>query len=143
MRTSSITAKATQSNILGVFETAYFPEFSNNVVRIKIDTGAYTGAMHATNIRLATINGNTMLEFAPFGGDKLVRVSDFRRSSVTSSNGDTAIRYFIDTVMVLKGVRYNTTISLADRGKMKYPVIIGRRFLRANNLVVDPNNRSQ
>ena len=143
IKTSSIATKDAQSTTLGVFETAYFPEFSDNIVSIKIDTGAYTGAMHATKIRVETINGNTKLEFAPFGGDKLVRVSDFRRSSVTSSNGSTATRYFIDTVIVLRGVRYNITISLADRGKMKYPVIIGRKFLRANNLVIDPNGQSQ
>ncbi len=128
---------------LGVFEKADFPEFATTGVSIKVDTGAYTGAMHATDICIRTIKGNNLLEFAPFGSDKLVRTSDFRRSSVKSSNGVTEIRYFIDTVIVLRGVRYNITISLANRGKMKYSVIIGRKFLRANNLVVDPNGRSQ
>ena len=39
--------------------------------------------------------------------------------------------------------RDNIQMQRQPRGKMKYPVIIGRKFLRANNLVIDPNGQSQ
>jgi hypothetical protein len=40
--------------------------------------------------------------------------------------------------MVLAGRRWLIDISLADRGSMRFPLILGRRALRGRNILVHP-----
>jgi len=55
---------------------------------------------------------------------------------VRSSNGLIQERIFIKTTLELFGHRYETELSLTDRASMKYPMLIGRKFLE-NRFVVD------
>ncbi len=54
---------------------------------------------------------------------------------VKSSNGTIEERIFIKTTLELYGRRYETELSLTDRKSMKYPMLIGRRFLEGHFLV--------
>ncbi len=126
--------------VIGAFEKASFPEFGINKVVSKIDTGAYTGALHATNIRKEVVDGVKTLYFSPFDHpEKVISVQDYRIKRVTSSNGHEERRYAIDTKIILDGNEYDILLTLADRSEMKWPVLIGRRFIRKNNLLVDVN----
>ena len=127
---------------LGVFEVVSFPEMGGLNVRAKIDTGAYTGALHCTKIREEEDNKGKVLYFVPFGQPKNeVAKRDFSRRSVTSSNGQPQKRYFIKTIVKVRGKNYPITLSLADRSEMRRPLLIGRKFLRANNFLVDVSQR--
>lgn len=128
--------------IIGAVIPAVFPEFSGQSVLAKIDTGAYTGALHYSKLaeKLGD-DGSQVLEFAPLGGTKTVVVDEFAVRYVKSSNGKREKRYFIDTQVIIGGEAYSIVLSLANRGDMKFPVLIGRRFLRQNNFVVDVNAR--
>lgn len=131
--------QTTNKNILGSFEPVSFPEFSAiGLVTAKIDTGAFTGALHCTKISEETKDGVKVLHFSPFDHpEQKVSVTDFVVRYVRSSNGESQSRYFIDTTIVLQGRKYPIVLSLADRSEMKWPVLIGRRFLRKNNFLVD------
>lgn len=131
--------KQTQPHILGSFETVSFPDFAAiGDVTAKIDTGAFTGALHCTQIREEKTENGVILHFSPFDHPDLeMSVDDFVIRHVRSSNGEGQSRYFINTTIEIQGKTYPIVLSLADRSEMKWPVLIGRRFLRNNNFLVD------
>lgn len=128
----------TDQKIIGAFEKVSFPEFGTDAVVAKIDTGAYTGALHATNIHEEEQDDKIVLHFSPFDHpDKVFTSDDFYIKHVKSSNGHMAERYVIYTEIEIGKQAYPIMLTLADRSEMKWPVLIGRRFIRANNLLVD------
>lgn len=130
--------------ILGTFENVSFPEFGLRNVKAKIDTGAFTGALHATKIHEARDRDTRMLCFSPFDHPEVVyKTVNFERGIVKSSNGTQNERYFIETSIVVKKRRYTITLSLIDRSAMKWPVLIGRRFLSANEFLVDVGRKKK
>jgi len=123
---------------IGAFEKVSFPKFGIHDVMAKIDTGAYTGALHATNIHEAADKGKIVLNFSPFDHPTTVFTSvDFYVKHVKSSNGQREKRYVINTEIIIAGKTYPIILTLADRSEMKWPVLIGRRFMRTHNLLVD------
>lgn len=131
-------ANSTNQKIIGVFEKVSFPEFGLSDVVAKLDTGAYTGALHATNVREEEKADKMVLHFSPCDHPSTVYTTEeYLIKHVKSSNGTVEERYFIDTEIVLQGTKYPIILSLTDRSEMKWPVLIGRRFMRTNNLLVD------
>ncbi len=132
---------AKEKRIIGSFEPVKFPDFAAiGEVTAKIDTGAYTGALHCTKIREEETDQGTVLHFSPFDHPEVViSAADFLVSHVRSSNGSRQDRYFINTQITIQGKTYPIILSLADRSEMKWPVLIGRKFLRRHNFVVDVN----
>lgn len=129
----------TTPKIVGSFEPVLFPEFQNiGEVIAKIDTGAYTGALHCTKIHEKTTDNGQVLHFSPFDHPEVEVVAEnFAVKHVRSSNGDAQARYFIETEISIAGKTYPITLSLADRSDMKVPVLIGRRFLSKYRFLVD------
>lgn len=125
--------------VFGAFEYVSFPEWSEVKILAKIDTGAYSGALHCTYIDYYIDKKNLpTLEFSPFGHQELVfRTHEFKLISVKSSNGQVQSRYSVRTQLIVKNKVYNVDITLTDCGAMQYEVLVGRRFLRANNILVD------
>jgi hypothetical protein len=63
---------------------------------------------------------------------------------VKSSNGQTQVRYRILTEILLYGKIYPIFLTLSDRKEMKFPVLIGRKFLTKRFLVdINRTNLSQ
>ncbi len=133
----------TDSKVIGPFEPVEFPAFNIGKVVAKIDTGAYTGALHCTKIREEETATGKVLYFSPFDHPEIeVKLNDFAVRHVRSSNGVTQSRYFIDTDIAVHGQVLPIVLSLADRSEMKWPVLIGRRFLRKHNFLVDVSKRT-
>lgn len=129
--------------IVGSFESVLFPEFQAiGQVMAKIDTGAYTGALHCTKIREEQTKNGPVLHFSPFDHPELVITAhNFTVNHVRSSNGEAEARYFIQTEIVIAEQTYPIILSLANRSEMKWPVLIGRRFLSKNRFLVDVRKR--
>jgi hypothetical protein len=107
-------------------------------VKAKIDTGAYSGALHCTKVTEVMKNGTKILQFSPFDHpEKVVMLEKYEVRPVKSSNGQTESRYFIRTRVTIQGQTYPIILSLADRSEMKSQMLIGRRFLKKHNFVVD------
>lgn len=125
--------------IVGAFEKVSFPEFGIQAITAKVDTGAYSGALHCTKIHEEVLSdGRVVLHFSPFDHPENVKtVKKFYTNTVRSSNGSLQMRYFIYTNIVIGGDSYRIRLSLANRSEMKWPVLIGRRFLHRNNILVD------
>lgn len=124
---------------IGAFERVSFPDFGLNNVVAKIDTGASSGALHATGIkRVKLATGQMAVKFRPYGNKPFITASSYQYKMVRSSNGVSAMRYVVPTTVVIEGVQYPIEVSLADRTLMKKGVLIGRRFLRSHGFIVDP-----
>lgn len=124
--------------IVGAFETVDFPEFGEIGVVAKIDTGAYTGAMHCHKIEEKGEGAEKILTFQPLNDTQEIEKDTFAVKYVRSSNGKREKRYFVTTKITLQDEIYEITLSLTNRSDMKWPVLIGRRFLRQHNFIVDP-----
>jgi hypothetical protein len=125
--------------VIGAFEKVSFPDFGLFNVVAKIDTGATSGSLHVTNIKKVSLpTGQTGLSFRPYGKKPAVVVNSFQKKNVRSSNGVTEMRYIIPTTIVVRKVQYPIQISLADRSLMMKGVLVGRRFLRNQGFIVDP-----
>lgn len=131
--------------MVGCFEPVSFPELGVTNTVAKIDTGAFSGTLHATNI-LETVSssGVPVLEFWPLNNKSLrTHVKQYTQKQIRSSNGLIETRYIITTKIILQGQEYPITISLADRRSMMKSVLIGRQFLRRQQFLVDVRKGTQ
>lgn len=126
--------------VLGCFENVSFPEFNVDNVIAKVDTGAFSGALHCANIRIIRKGAERVrvLQFTPHGKrNKVFETDSFISKYVRSATGHRTRRYIVDTTIEVRGSLYPIRIGLSDRSDLKRPALIGRRFLRENNMVVD------
>lgn len=132
--------------VIGCFETVDFPDLGVFDMLAKIDTGAFSGALHCTRIRVVKRGADKqrVLKFYPLGVKSEEReVLDFEETYVRSSTGHRVRRYLINTTIVIKEQLYQLKIGLSDRSDMKRDVLIGRRFLRENGIIVDVRQQSE
>jgi hypothetical protein len=133
---------STQLNpvIVGSFECVSMPELKIKDTIAKVDTGAYSGAVHCSSIRLITrkSDGVKVVRFVPSDNHPhVIETEHYSVIEVKSSNGHTQKRYLIETEIIVKGVSYMVNIGLSNRSTMHHEVLLGRRFLRENNILVD------
>ncbi|MCB2379921.1 RimK/LysX family protein [Hymenobacter sp. BT635] len=135
--------------VVGRRELVDFPEFDIQGVEAKVDTGAYTGAIHCSNIHVERLaDGREILRVQllddthPNFNGRPMEFTEFSLRDIKSSNGDVQERYVIQTIIRLFNEDYSTEFSLSDRSDMKYPVLIGRLLLRSARFVVDVARRN-
>lgn len=104
----------------------------------KIDTGADSSALHCDDIFIDqndNVHFKLLDEVHPAYNNKKFVFPLYKIKKVKSSNGKLQKRPSIRTDIVLMGKKYKATISLTDRSDMKYPMLIGRKFLEKRYLV--------
>ena len=101
-----------------------------------MDTGAYGVALHVDDIKHQDGKLYFKIDCEEFIYDK------FKIVNVKSSFGKVQKRFSIFTKIVIGDSIYKFYVSLADRKKMKYPVLIGRRFLYKFNYLVDVTKKN-
>ena len=106
------------------------------VVKAKVDTGARTSAVHATNVE-RTADGRRVRFDLDLGEGETIRVerdvADER--DVTSSNGSTERRLVVVLRAILHDVEWPIEVTLTDRADMGFPMLLGRTALRRRFLV--------
>jgi len=131
---------AQKSVVLGCLEYVSLPELGVAEEWAKIDTGANSGALHCSDIKVIRrgVIRKRYLTFKPLGDPKLATETDtFIKTWVRSASGHKSTRYLIDTTIEIQGKTYPIRIGLSDRSEMKRPILLGRRFIRENNMLVD------
>lgn len=121
---------------LGRSENISFPELKIEKIKAKVDTGAYGIAIHVDDIRHEDGKLYFKINSEEFSYDK------FKTVNVKSSFGKVQKRFSIFTKIIIGNSIYKFYVSLADRKKMKYPVLIGRRFLYKFNYLVDVTKKN-
>lgn len=126
--------------VFGSFEHVSIAALGIEDTIAKIDTGAYSGALHCSIIRTIKrkSDGKRVLQFIPSDNHAhLTEMEDYSVTYVRSSTGHRVKRYLFTTDIMIKGVSYPIIIGLSNRSDMQYEVLIGRRFLRENGITVD------
>lgn len=130
--------------IIGRTDIADFPKLKLEGIPVKIDTGAYTSSIHCRNIKVVALNGREVLKFMLLDPShvqyeaRVYSVENFRKKVVKSSNGQSEERYLITTNIRLFGKKYSISLTLSERGEMRFPILIGRKFLMGK-FIVDPS----
>lgn len=106
----------------------------------KIDTGAETSSLHASNLKVHTEDhlGSSTVSFS-FGSNKYTMpVSGFQ--SVSSADGGVTNRPMVSfTVYIADKVIPNVMFNLNDRSNMEYEMLIGLNLIKQAKLKVDPS----
>lgn len=132
----------TTKKLIGRRELIDLPVLELFAVEAKIDTGAFTSAIHCTDIREVTLpDGTPVIRFNLLDPthlqyhQKIFEFPEFTQRDIKSSFGEVQERYIIRTQIQLYDKIFEAEFSLSDRSDMKYPVLIGRAALRKNFIV--------
>jgi hypothetical protein len=121
---------------LGRTEKVYFPELNEGIVVSKIDTGAFSAALHVDKVKLEDSGLKVMI------GNNTYIFSKWTEMEVKSSNGKLQKRYGIKLKIQIGKKKYRIFTSLTNRKNMKFRLLIGRRFLYLNNFLVDVKKKN-
>jgi hypothetical protein len=123
---------------IGRIDKADFPTLDLFDIDIKIDTGAYTSSMHCHKV----VEEDNLLKCLFFDKEhpnynrKIMVFKSYSTTKVKSSNGIVQNRYMVKTTMTLFDKKYKIDLTLSTRSEMKYPILIGRKFL-SKKFIVD------
>lgn len=128
---------------VGWREWVQLPDIGIPAVKVKIDTGARTSALHALKIERKKKQGTDLVSFAvqPLQRNDNIVVDceaplvDIR--TVSDSGGHTENRYVVRTRMVIGTLEEDIDITLTERHTMMFRMLIGRTAL-AEKVLVDP-----
>ncbi|GAB4209272.1 MAG: RimK/LysX family protein [Bacteroidia bacterium] len=120
-----------EKSIIGRRELVDFPELNLFGIEAKIDTGAYSSALHCEYIK----EKNGQLCFQIFKDTNTICFNDFEKKKIKNSFGDWEERYTIKTLLKIGKRKIRITLSLTNREKMKYPVLLGRKAIKGKFLV--------
>ena len=133
-----------QLTVIGLREWVALPELGVARLRAKIDTGASTSSLHATDIQAFERDGHSWVRFTAHLGT----LSQLRQchceaplltlKTIKSSNGHSQSRYVIRTQLTLGEREWPVEFTLTCRKTMRYRVLLGSKALVAGQLLVNP-----
>ncbi|MFI5323404.1 MAG: ATP-dependent zinc protease [Thermodesulfobacteriota bacterium] len=128
--------------LIGRREKVDFPKLKLFGINAKVDTGAYTSAIHCDSIRAVRKGGERFVRFrlldpshSAYNG-KEIRKPLLGRRKIKNSFGQSEFRYIIKTRIGIFGREYEIELSLSDRSGMEHPILLGRKFIQ-DKFVVD------
>ena len=128
---------------LTIFGEAEYITIKPDNIRLKarIDTGATTSSIHATQIKLYERDGKKWVKFnlVRSNGQKVPMKKRVIRTIEVKRHGESQqSRSVIKLDVVMGKIQKTTQFSLTDRSQFKFPVLIGRSLLK-NTAIVDVN----
>lgn len=122
---------------IGRAEEVVFVTNDSRAVPARVDTGAKTSAVWATNIieKDHTLHFVLFDTLSPFYTGKIMTTHDYGLKIVSTSTGHVQERYAVKLPIIIGDKRIHATFTLADRSLQVYPVLIGRNVLRGKFIV--------
>ncbi|MDO6442341.1 MULTISPECIES: ATP-dependent zinc protease [unclassified Marinobacter] len=122
-------------------------------LKARLDTGAKTSSLHAVNVEEFKQDDQKWVKFQipladhkdhPSEGDidheeiilELERPVE-RTVLIKRKGAPSQRRYVVMMDFCIAGASHKTQFSLTDRGNFSYPVLLGRRFMRDDNILID------
>lgn len=130
--------------ILGWQEWIALPDLGLPALKAKIDTGARTSALHTHLIESFGSSKRPMVRFTvrpdPQREDLEIEASAavIDRREVMSSNGERELRFVIGTRLSMGKWEWPIEITLTNRERLAYRMLLGRQAIRPN-VLVDPD----
>lgn len=134
--------KSDQLPIIGWREWVSLPELGVKSIKVKVDTGARSSSLHAYDLHEFEREGEPWVRFKIHPVQRKskrtieaeARILDKR--SVRSSSGKAAMRPVISTQIKLLDRIIVAEVTLANRDKMGFRMLLGREAFR-NDFLVD------
>lgn len=121
--------------IAGWREWVSLPDLDIPKIKAKLDTGARSSALNATNIQTESVGPATWVTFDVFPNrrsDESVRcrAKAVDRRTVSDSGGHKEKRWVIETDISMGGQTWPMEMTLTDRRGMKFSLLLGRTALK-------------
>jgi hypothetical protein len=133
--------KKRKRKMIGWREWVELPELGIEAIKVKVDSGARTSALHATKIRyIEQSDGNTVVSFMvtkQMNPRKTVRVHAplVEQRVVKSSLGHASLRPVIRTIVKIGKMSWPVEITLINRDPMGFRMLLGRQAVRSKFLI--------
>ena len=131
--------------VIGSEEWCALPDLDLKAIKVRVDSGAQTSALHAFNVTPYTEDGKDYVTFEvhPIQGNrrivKVCKAPLIGKRSVKSSNGLLEKRYVIVSKIQLGNIAWDIEITLTNRDSMGYRMLLGREAMK-NKVLVDPDS---
>ena len=118
-------------------------------LKAKIDTGARTSALHAHDIEVFGPAAKPKVRFLvhPIAGNNRVTITCSAdivdRREVTSSNGESELRYVIEVDLHVAGQSWPIEVTLTNRAGMNSRMLLGRQALQDHISITASEKRLQ
>jgi hypothetical protein len=122
-------------------------------MKARLDTGAKTSSLHAVNVEPFMKGDEEWVSFQlPLadhqdeddadGKDLEEVILEFtlpveRTVKIKRKGAPSQRRFVVVMDFCIAGTSHKTEFSLTDRGKFSYPALLGRRFMRDDNILID------
>jgi len=134
--------KPREKVIIGWRELVGLPDLGIETMRAKIDTGARTSALHATRMETFEQGGRPWVRFQPpaFGraGRDPVTAAIVDERDIKNTSGIPERRLIIETTLRMGDGTWRVEVSLTDRKRMGFDLILGRTALRRHGILIEP-----
>lgn len=129
---------------MGWREWVRLPGHPDRPIKVKVDTGARSSALHAEELEPFERDGQRYLRFTIFP-EQRTRRDPIRmeaplldRRTVRSSSGEEEERPVVELDLELGGTRFPVEVTLTRRDRMGFRMLLGRTAVRGQFLV-DPS----
>ena len=127
--------------VIGWREWVRLPNLGIKAIKAKVDSGARSSSLHAFDLEEFELDGEPWVRFKtqPFQRkaevvkDVQSKVLEYR--SIRSSNGKSSTRPVILTELVMLGLSWQVELTLANRSKMGFRMLLGREAFRGRLLL--------
>ncbi|MEB3734949.1 ATP-dependent zinc protease [Halopseudomonas pachastrellae] len=134
-------------SVIGLREWVALPDLGISQMIAKVDSGAKTSALHASNISTFERDGQDWVRFDAHVGSRSkqktrtceARLIDLKR--IKSSNGQLQERFVIRTPLVLGDRTWLVDFTLTCRKAMRYRMLLGCTAMQDAQLVINPGLR--
>lgn len=130
-----------QLPLLGWREWLALPELNIPYIKVKVDTGARTSALHAFFVDPYKKGGQQWVRFGihphPHNLEDAIEcdVAVKDRRMVSDSGGHKQRRYFIETPMIIGRTQFMAEMTLTNRDTMKFRMLLGRTAIDGRFMV--------
>ena len=141
-------ARDRSKHVLGWREWVRFPDLGVDRIKVKVDTGARTSALHAFGLEEIEREGTTYAKFEIHPVQRRsrpalpVELPILGRRRIRDSGGRVEERPVVEVAIELAGQRWPIEVTLTRRDMMGFRMLLGRRAIRGR-FVVDPGSSYQ
>lgn len=137
-----------EKQVLGLIETVQLDDLAHTKLNAKLDTGALTTSLGATELTYFEKYGEPWVRFKPqiAGSPEWIEKPLARVSKIKVRAGDSSTKTHTERPVVMMDLCLNNhsyliEVNLTDRARFSYPLLIGSAALVQMNAMVDPSRK--